>query len=64
MERFLLLWDELDDLVGLARHLGRNLGADAKRGMLGAFSALRQPRHLSWQQALKFRAPAPNLFRR
>ncbi len=64
MERFLFLWDELDDLVGLARHFGRNVSGEAQLGLRGAICALRAPRQLPWQQGLKFRAAAPNLPRR
>jgi hypothetical protein len=38
MERFLLLWDELDDLAGAARHVTLNAVdglQDAGRGALG-----------------------------
>jgi hypothetical protein len=43
MERFLLLWDELDDLAGATRHWVLNTGvgmADAGRDALGQLGRL------------------------
>ena len=33
MERFLLLWDELDELVGIGRHIAANLSHSMVRRM-------------------------------
>lgn len=64
MERLLFLWDELDDLVGLARHFGRNVSADAQAGFRHARASLSASRQFAWRPGLKFRSAAPNLLRR
>ena len=61
MERLLFLWDELDDLVGLARHLGRNVAADAQHGLRLTGAALTARRQFPRVADLKLRASAPNL---
>lgn len=69
MERLLFLWDELDDLVGLARHFGRNVSGDAQATWRGAKASMQAGLKGSLRGAqgpagLKIRAAAPNLPRR
>lgn len=78
MERLLFLWDELDDLVGLAKHFGRNVSGDARASWRDARSTVRRAQwgwrnSRAWRRAaivdpqrqgLKFRLIAPNLPRR
>lgn len=64
MERLLFLWDELDDLVGLARHFGRNVSGDAQATWRDARASLNAAGDRTRLPGLKFRLAAPNLPRR
>jgi hypothetical protein len=64
MERLLFIWDELDDLVGLARHFGRNVSGDAQATWRSARASLNAAGDRARVSGLKFRLAAPNLPRR
>lgn len=64
MERLLFLWDELDDLVGLAKHFGRNVSGDAQATWRSARAGLSAATDRARLPGLKFRLTALNLPRR